>query len=51
MLNYTEKYTYVEQTPQGTFKKELTKEEYEAIKGLSFKERKALLNPNNEVTE
>lgn len=47
----TGRYVYVEQTPNGTFRKEMTEEEYEKLRHLSFAERKALINPNNEVTE
>lgn len=46
------KHYYVEHTPQGEFRKEMTKDEYEKFKELKTgQERKAFMNPNNEVTE
>lgn len=46
------RYFYTESTPQGTFRKEMTPEQYEHYKTLTtFAERKAFMNPDNEVTE
>lgn len=46
------KYFYTEVTPQGTFRKEMTPEQFEHYKTLTtFAERKAFMNPDNEVTE
>ena len=46
------KHYYVEHTAQGEFRKEMTDEEYRKFKELKTgRERKALMNPNDEVTE
>lgn len=46
------KHYYVEHTPQGEYRKEMSDEEYKKFLELKTgQERKAYFNPNNEVTE